>query len=519
MKLKYLLLSLVAFTSCSDFLDVKPIGKLIPTQVEEFENLLNNDRTIDFHYMNNNRTSMYGLLGDNLSISENQDKFLYISSYVNRDIYAAYIYSLPYDNPIKPQYTWELGIYRAAGLFNNVIEGIEGLGGASETESGKAVIAQAKAGRAWSYMVGGLGYGPMYEPNGENGTKTIPYRTTADPSIANPDLATTAELMTLLKKDLDDALSAPDNVVNPTRANKAAVYALRAEYFMYMRDWPNMLKEATEAWSRAVAIKGGVDNMIYDLNQFHYLEDPNVKPADGTDKELSLELIGQDININQTFHRENLFYRVAPYGCTTSNGKATYYPSDDFLALFDPATDRRYQLFALKFLGYSTNIGDVKYDDGIKRTYCREAKMLHNQGITYPQLLLMKAEAEARTSSKTQALIDLNLLRKYRYSGADTDLPNGSLLSDDELLYEILKERRRELPTTSYQRAFDIKRFVYDVGKPWSQTTITHKIGDQVYSAPVNNDYFTLTKSNVIIKLNPQWGLAEDNRTYNPGNK
>ena len=73
--------------------------------------------------------------------------------------------------PIKPQYTWEWGIYRAAGLFNNVIEGIEGLDGAAETENGKAVIAQAKAGRAWSYMVGGLGYGPMYNPNGDNSTK------------------------------------------------------------------------------------------------------------------------------------------------------------------------------------------------------------------------------------------------------------------------------------------------------------------------------------------------------------
>lgn len=516
MKLKYLFLISVAFTSCSDFLDVKPIGKLIPTEIEEFENLLNNESTIKYHFMDNNNTSFYSMLADNLSISENQDKYKYVSSYVNKDVYAAYTFNVPYESPIKPQYTWEWGIYRAVGLFNNVIEGIEGLSGAAETENGKAVIAQAKAGRAWSYMVGGLGYGPMYNPNGDNNTKTIPYRTSADPTVANPDLATTAELMELVKKDLDDALDAPENVVNPCRANKAAVHALRAEYFMYMRDWPNMLKEASEAWKRSVALKGSVDNMIYDFNKFKYEDDPNADPAEGTDKELSLELLGQDLLINQSTNRENLFYRTTPAGCTTNNGESTYYPSDDFLALFDKDTDRRYQLFALRILGYSTTVGGIKYEDGIKRTYCRNAKMLTNQGITYPQLLLMKAEAEARTSDKTNALKDLNLLRKYRYSGDNTDLPNGGSLSEDELLYEILKERRRELPISSYQRTFDIKRFVYDTGKPWCQTTITHKIGSKTYSAPVDNEYYTLPISNSIIEKNPQWGLDIDSRPYDP---
>ena len=94
MKLKYLFLISIAFTSCSDFLDVKPIGKLIPTEIEEFENLLNNESTIKYHFMDNNNTSFYSMLADNLSISENQDKYKYISSYVNKDVYAAYTLSL-----------------------------------------------------------------------------------------------------------------------------------------------------------------------------------------------------------------------------------------------------------------------------------------------------------------------------------------------------------------------------------------------------------------------------------------
>lgn len=511
----------MAFTSCNDFLDVKPIGKLIPEKAEDFENLLNNPSTLVSHLMNANKFSVHGMLGDNLFISENQDKFLYVNSFIMLDLYAAYTYQLPYLNPRESSHswTWDRGIYQAANIFNTVIDGVEELD-AGETENGKAIVAQAKAGRAWSYMVGGLAYGPMYNPNGGNDSKTIPYRTTSDPAIANPQLATTAELMALVKQDLDDALAAPERVINPSRANRSAVHALRAEYFMYMRDWPNMLKEATEAWETSVRLKGETDNLIYDLNQFNYIEEPNAQPVPGTDIELAFDLQGQDFFFQHTDNRENLFYRQAPEGGPSSNGMSNYYPSPDFLSLFDPQTDRRYQLFALRIEGYSTTIGDDLFEDGIMRTYCRSGKMMESEGITYPILLLTKAEAEARTGNLGNALNDLNTLRKYRYSGDDTDLPNGGSLNQDELLYEILKERRREQPLASYQRTFDIKRFAHDTGKPWSQAEIVHKIGDKTYKAPVNGEYFQIAISNAIIRHNPHWGLQEDNSVYDPaGNK
>ena len=47
---KYLLpLVLLGATvaSCDDYLDVKPVGKMIPTEVSQFENLLNNTNTLD----------------------------------------------------------------------------------------------------------------------------------------------------------------------------------------------------------------------------------------------------------------------------------------------------------------------------------------------------------------------------------------------------------------------------------------------------------------------------------------
>lgn len=207
-----------------------------------------------------------------------------------------------------------------------------------------------------------------------------------------------------------------------------------------------------------------------------------------------------------------LFYRVALTGGRGTSG----YPSEEFFSLFDQAKDLRYRLFALKALGYSTTVGDMKYDDGVVLQYYRNAKVKMTQGFSYPELLLMRAETYTRTSLRTEALADLNTLRKYRYDNiqGSTDLPNGAALTEDQLLEEILKERRRELPIATFQRVLDLKRLALDNGKPWCKTTIEHKIGAQTYSAPINSEYYVLPIPNNIIKYNPQWGLPLDTRLY-----
>lgn len=503
---------IVSTISCKKFLDVKPVGRLIPTKVEELENLLNNTSTLDYHFIDNNRGNFYAFLGDNFQISENQARYLYVSTHPNIDRYAAYTFNQPYENPRVAQYAWDLGIYRATGIFNNVIEGVESLD-ATESALGKIITAQAKAGRAWSLMVGTLGFGPMFDPAGQNATQVLPYRTSANPAIANPDLSTTAGALSLVEQDLQDALSgAPANVSNPSRANLSAVHALLAQLYMYKRDWSKMREHSTQAWNSALALRGGVDNLIYNLNTFTYRANPSANPAAGTDVETALELQAPDLLQSQTQHRENLFFRLTPSSSAT-------YPSQEFLDQFDQVNDRRYRLFALRALGYNVTVGTVRYNDGIRRYWYRDAKMNSSQGITYPDLLLMKAEASARLNELGSALADLNTLRRYRYSGATTALPNGGSLNQDELLFEILKERRREQPIGSFQRVFDIKRYVYDQGKPWSKPSITHNVGSRVYTGQIDDVNYTLRISDNVRLLNPQWGLPVFTGAWTPTSK
>lgn len=509
-KLLYFLPIIGLLIACQDFLDVKPVGKLIPSEVSEFEKILNNSNTVRWWFMDNNRGTSLAFLGDNLEISSNMADYNYLETHPNIDRYAAYIFNPPYNNPQKPDYFWEYG-YRAIGLFNNVIEGVEGVKNEQTERLANELIAQARAGRAWAYLNMSMVYGPIYDPEVANDTRVMPYRTSASPLVPNPDLATTAEIFSLVKEDLEFALkNVPDQVGNPSRADKCTVQMLMAYYYMFIRDFDKMLEYADMAWETALLHKGNVDNMIYNYNKFYYLEDPSVSPSPGTDAEYYLELRSlEDDNLNQSYHRENLFYRTA------ATGGDECYPSVDFLNNFDQEHDMRYRLFALKARGYSSSVAGEIHDDGIRVLYLRKMEM--SQGFTYPELLLMRAEAYARTHNTKAALKELNLLRKYRYSNSNgTDLPGGDSFSEDQLLEEILRERRRELPIATFQRLLDLKRLSLDVGKPWCKTMVEHVIGSRIYSAPIRSEFFILPIPNNIIDYNPQWGLQLDPRPYIP---
>lgn len=510
---KYILLAALAgsMASCSDFLDVQPVGKMIPTEVTQFEKLLNNTTTVDRQFMDNNRGCSYAMLGDNLQISETQAIANYTATFPNLDLLAAYIFYQPMLNPNSTPMWWSY-MWTATAYFNNVIDGVSAID--SESDYSKGVIAQARAGRAWQIMNAALFYGPMYNPAGANDTKVLPLRTSGDPTVANGPLATTAELFAQVKEDLDYACNnAPLNVVNPSRASRAAAYALRAEYDMYIRDWDAMKTDAQEAWRLAVAERGSVDNMIYNYADFYYEQVSDIDPNIDYDPRYEMEFRGPDNRFDQTDQREILLYRTTPYGSSSSK----FYPSEDLLSIFDREKDLRFIQFYMLVPGYTTTKAGVSYKDDNHIAYLKDGYMMETQGLSCPLLLITKAEAEARTDNLSEALASLNLLRKYRYAGTDTDLPGGASLTQDQLLNEILAERRREQFPASKDRTFDLKRFAYDTGKPWCKTTITHKIGDKTYTASISDPIFqSLPIDNAILKYNPEWGIEQSAAAFAP---
>lgn len=514
MRKLYLILILWLSVSCSNFLDVEPMGKLIPEEVEDYENLLNNLNTINYFLLYNN-TCYLATLGDNLEISENQARYQYNDiGYSAINTYTSYTFQQPYYDLNASDFYWD-NAYETIGIYNSLINGVNDVATESNSAVANSLIAQAKAARAWTYLNLGLVYGPMYNPNSTNDTQTIPYRTESQPLVANPDRATTAELFQYVKQDIDDALTGiPETVGNPCRFGLPALHMLMSYYYMYMRDWNNMLTYANMAWDEVLAQRGSVEAMLYNFNNFSYdLDESVVIGDDEVNPKVDLALQGEDNLIGQTTHRENIMYRKAAINGTID------YPSEEFLNLFDQEKDLRYDLFALRDNGFSSEINGETYSDGLRIYYFRDEKMLSNEGYTTSELLLLRAEAYARTGALPEALNALNLLRQFRYKGtttAETDLPNGASLTQDELLEEILNERRRELPIGTYQHFLDIKRYALDTGKPWCKTSITHQIGNQTYTADVDGEAFILPISNIVIQLNPQWGIPVDGNIFNP---
>lgn len=518
MKKISLLLSigLLSTISCAKFLDVKPSGKLIPTEVEQFDNLLNNVITIDFHFSDNNRGSSVPGLSDILYMSDKVVKYAFSPSTVNLDRLSSYIFSTPYLNYNNPDYYLEQGTYKALGLFNNAIDGIVDIG-MEEDSYGKEVIAQARGARAWALLVTGMTYGPSYNPNGENNTKTIPYRTTASPTVANPDRATVEELYALVQEDLEFAANfAPKMVGNPVRINKATANAILAFMYMNKSDFENMYKHSKLAWDMQLENNGGdINKLMYNYNDLKYeTKVPPPSVAEGEDVRTQLLLESPDKIHDKSYSRENMLYRVAP-------GGGYSLPTQEYLDLFSDG-DLRKELFHLNQLGYNQKFAgmgpngtDLDVTEGIVVKDFRKSKFgsSYNLGITHAELLLMLAESSARTGKAGEAMTALRLLRSMRYTPEAAPIAD---LSGDALIQEILNERVREMPISTPHRVWDLKRFAREDGKPWCKKQIKRTVMGEQLSADVLSDKYQFELNNSSRNYNPHWNLPAIPGTWAP---
>ncbi|MEI3798797.1 MULTISPECIES: RagB/SusD family nutrient uptake outer membrane protein [unclassified Chitinophaga] len=504
MKQRILILVIImagSISSCTKFLDVKPKGKLIPSEVADFDHLLDNSNIAQWVFIDNNTGCNLGYLTDNLSLSDGIGNINYkANNHPNIDRYWAYVFRQPYKNPSTSDYFWDWGTYRSMAYFNNVIDGVRAIPNLSteNQQYAKTVVAQALVNRAWSYFITTLVYGPVYKPGSPNDTKTIPYVTSADMGAPLPDLSTQEQAFAQVQNDVLTALPDMPEVTNwPSRPNKTAAHALLAYYHLFTQKYDSVVYYANLAWT--AASKGGTDKLIYDYNSFSWTDPTNL---------INSTIKGPDNFLSAANSRENLLYRNLDAGAGRSSSS---YPSDEVIALYDQANDLRFKYFFLTAPGYKTTYNNVVYDDGNRIQYYRGSKTNMTAGFSYPELLLMRAEGYARTNQLAVAIDDLNTLRRYRYKTGTPTLPVGT---KDEVIQQVLDERRRELPLGSFKRFLDLKRLCLETGKPWCKPKIQHKIGTETHEGTVDSKDFILTISNVILKFNPQWNIPLDGRPF-----
>ncbi|QEH41638.1 RagB/SusD family nutrient uptake outer membrane protein [Chitinophaga sp. XS-30] len=499
---------LLLFGSCKEYLDVTPKGRLIPTQVSEFDRLLDNEEIVMSFFLDNNLGCMLAYMTDNIALSEGLANIHYKAfNHPNIDRYYGHIYRAPYKNPNVKDEFWDGGIYGTVKYFNNVIDGVTALKNAQNEAEANKVLAQAYAGRAWVYLHAALAYGPVYQPGASNDTRTVPYVTSADISTPVPDLSTQQEMFRRIGEDLHAALPyAPATTNYPSRPNKTATLAMLAYYHLFTQEYDSTVYYANLAWTAATAA-GGPAQVLYDFNALSFSDPGNP---------LFSSIVSPDNKAHLPTSREMLFFRFTDNGAGSMDDS---YPSEEFVALFDQDDDLRFRYFLQAAPGFQTVFGGTPYDDGERIQYYRGAYTFGNAprfqmtaGLSYPEVLLMRAEGYARTNRPDEAIADLNTLRRYRFK---TGTPELTVPGDqDEVIRLVLEERRRELPLGHVKRFMDLKRLCLDQGKPWSKAIITHTVGTTHFEATVNSPAFRLNIPNTILQFNSEWGIPLDTRPF-----
>jgi hypothetical protein len=301
-------------------------------------------------------------------------------------------------------------------------------------------------------------YGQQYDPATASSDLGLPV--VLHPKF-NTDLtrASVQQTYDQIKVDLNQALSGlpdrPDFITNPS---KAAVYAMLARVCLNTREFTAAEQNANLALS--------LQNTLLDLNTY---------------------AVSQANFPNRLTNPEQIFFkRVGTY--------PTFPPlplSASAISLFDP-TDLRFQLYTANKAKSGANFNNRSY----------YGQKLATDGVcvgpSVPEMMLIKAECEARAGNAATAVSLLNDLRKKRFKPAD--YKDFVATTADAALRMVIDEREREFIGRGF-RWFDQKRLSKDAGLI---STITRVFNGSSYTIQPGSNRYTYAIADKYIQLNPE---------------
>lgn len=311
----------------------------------------------------------------------------------------------------------------------------------------------------------------------------IPYVTGIDPS-ALPAREPIADVYNKIVADLTAAQSlvttSPD-AVDEGRINKAAVDGILAKVYLYMGKYSEAITAATASLSQNSDV-GSIDNFA------GVFTDETSEGVLFKTRILDKDDIALGVNYSQT---------------GTNGVKSEFVATKDFYDMYSATDVRKDVYFQVSPYSGTNQIHIAKYfgrASGNVNTV--DAKVLRVADV-----LLIRAEAYARTNKPTEALNDLNALRTQRYSNYTPF--NGNIA---QTLAEILTERRKELAFEG-DRFFDLKRLNLPVvrnttygdkadgsGTSFPSYAVTLPAGDARFELPIPQ---TEINVNPNLKQNP----------------
>lgn len=433
MKKKYLIYVLgvvSSFVSCGkSFLEITPKGKFIASKVSDYDLLFQNTTLI------NTGTSPANAqvpMGDEVAVVDpyfngaqlrTQRLFRWEDKVYNDDEDAFEMLA------IMPQ------LYTYNKIVNEVMDAQDGT-----TEQKEALRAEGRANRAWAFFMLGNYYGAPYSAATASTALSIPLLTEADVAKTSFQRATVAQVYDFMVKDLSESIPyLPKNPALRTRMSRAAAEALLGKIYLFMGRYEESLVSLNQAFND---LPTTFATQLYDLN--------TTMAVGGT--------WGYDPNWALTSYQslyppawnniENLFPKQ--HGLNGWNSELSdILLSPETFALFS-ANDQR-----LKFFTPQPSGGGKFAVPGLRR---RNSGTQAQFGVRLAEMYLLRAEANARLGSITEAIKDLETLRVKRMPAAEAKV---TLTAKNLLIQFVIEERLREFALQG-QRWFDMRRLSVD---------------------------------------------------------
>lgn len=421
-------LLVLAFSSCDDFLDIKPVGKVIPTTYKDYRDLM----TYAYEVVPTDR-SLSSVRGDELQlIYDDWDN-------VHLPYYAIFSWKDLDNDPNRMEFPWQ-PFYKAILNANQII-----IDGANATDGTQEEINQVRGEaflmRAYlHFSLAGL-YSDVYSAENVN-KKSIPLVTTID--IWKDDSRNTiGEVYTQIFSDIEEGLKLlnidKQQVGLNYRFSRISAYGFAARVYAYAGNWDKTKEYAKKAYD--------IDHTLVDLN------DPStVLPTKYSSGENILAM-------EQTFYAEL---------------KSRFNISDKLINAFDKTQDLRFaKYFEANGTKYRCSLG-----------YKLENKVSMRTAEFY--LLLAASEAETTNGSLTQGKSYLKQLLEKRltptYYASEALAIDG--MDKATFIKRVADERFRELACQGF-RWYDLRYF----GKPRLEKTFNGETfvleqGDSRYVMP-----------------------------------
>ncbi|WP_437921836.1 RagB/SusD family nutrient uptake outer membrane protein [Sphingobacterium sp. LRF_L2] len=459
-KLGFSILSLIGLSSCEKYVDIKTQGQLTPGTIENYRYLLNNTSVWEA------APTISDMASDDLEILDGSAQQLSLAS---SDYYGYYGRAYQWSDVIYPienmyykddNWSW---LYNTIAYANTVIAEVPNVSDGTQDEI-DALIAEAKVHRASAYLMLVNTYAKPYiesTASTDLGVPLVLAPTTEQPLVREP----VQKIYESILSDLETAISSlPSTQSYTTLPTKASAYGLLARTCLYM----NRYTEAAAAADQALALKSD----LIDLTTLTELTSTNYP--------------------QRVFNSEILLSKVPINGVTAYTTTALRL-SDDLLSLFN-TNDQRYNLFTVPgsiISSWDVYEGRYYYLDYIMN----EGR---NVGPTVPEMLLIKAEVEARNNQPAAAMALVNQLRAKRI------LPNGNVNltagTADEALIKVIQERRREFMFRML-RWWDMRRLKDDTR---FQKTYTRTFGGKTTTLAPNSNRYVFPIASYEINLSPE---------------